>query len=1003
MDDARRLSPKHWSNETTACGEEFLQLLCSSLGITAIAPAANMAAVVASELKKIGCRWSPRQVQRWGEGKSLLRPATFRNELIAKLKAQGISPGAIARLHAAYDRYVEIGERRRRAAVSRSALPDASTCLSLTSDIVEKYLLRLHEEKQKRYTWYRPVPCPFRSEIWNGTEWTERKIGTDIPRTLTALYLSQVTRPIRVLLTGPAGSGKSRTCEDVTYRLAKQHASERVTGGSTRIPVLVDWSRWIKAISRLRRDHRWIQVDLPAIAAKAFFDAAEFDFDFTPRACVAAAASGEFVLICDGVDNEEFGADPNTWTAIRDFCRDVRYMLVACRDINSTAETDFSGVFTRRLTVYPASVRLVAASVRQQLRAHDPALPWLLNLGDALRTLEAPGIAGRVGPLIASGWLPPEVLQGDTFLLAWLYVLDVLHRLGREPEDVAEPFQSSEAVWETIKTKDVDARQILARAELDSNLEGRRIQDPSMSVSRLSSGGGWIHPDILWGIWFVRKYLSIVLHTAEKKPSFRESLAAGDETNGAPLYHVDGEAFAFLASKSQDDIWQHLRWKELIESVEADLRLVNASKEGTATDKAWPRLTTKWTAFQSALGILRGRLTIMSPSEPATNNLAQLADTCVATLRDTYSPALQWRAQQENLRIYSARAAAMLYRRARFVDEFLSLSESPTDDRADEAHFCSQSAFYSDVLVELCARRHFRDWGRDNTILLSVTNEDISIESAPQAICDGIHNLINRLVPQPGIEENLYIRRARFHCFEALARVGPPAAHKLTFLPLLENIFKFDRNRSSDIPPRAIETAICVGALANSGAVLPIRENLPKFAEELIGECAEEVRHSFWRYGSETETPLVIRCHVFLAQRWLARLMTVHQRTRLLNSLQAHFVPTSADAKNLAKETACLRYLLYWIRDELRDGIPPQQGLLGPLSEIYVELLIGVRDLIEGEQNFRDLPWHQNHKIVHVAGVRILSFLRMILQSCSIDTDGLEKLAESSAGCPGTK
>lgn len=808
-------------------------------------PSVNFLAKAVGDWAKV----SHRQVTRWIVGDSSPREDRWRKPLE---EAMGeLDASAQAELAPLLDA-VFSQARSAGGADEKPAVPED----------IELYLEGISDREYEARA--RRAPVPVRSLSWEDKPARRDVTSCAEPLAELVALLKQPRRPVRVRLSGPPNSGKDYLCLRVAAEFARSFAA---SGPSTPLPLLVEWAK-LRAAAIGGRDDT-IETLLLAIAEGSpnIPDVGE------------QIRSGRIVIIVRGarLDDDD---DSRAWTAAATLLKEADRLLVAWHEPDLLTSED-RGLYTHQLRLLlPPDILATARECRRRLGEADPSLPHLGTLGNGVKLLGTPPLAGRVLSLIGQGALGPLAFSSNSTLAAAVLLHSVIsyYSLGNSSADG----RGGE--------HDLDLLPRLHEKWL-SLLPGflTHARDPQTRALVFgdlvrSDATGWVDPSFDGGYDFLENWFA----------------AAPARNGNAALATVDAEGNRLLACHRRNG---DPDWKAVVEDV-----LGTLEADRPALVDRWRAVQNRWSEFEGALGYLRGIIDRGEGREAAIKH----RDRALAVLESFWDTRRASEPALGTMRYYGARAASVLFDAAELCRKL---------ERIQETISAGELAFVSEVALRVTGRFYRRSGEGASPSHLSSNEATTCADMVAEQLLSTILSCRQK-VPDDRQSE---IRHARYHAVAAFVRLAPPPVLRRGAERLLPGVTSEVLQQSAVLRDFAIESATLLGGIRRAGGLWPV---VPALTAGYLVECIKKEIEDY------DQPPLFVTAHRYQAYQAISPMMLSSRRAKLLGGI----FETLPEKQEMLHETAALRYLLYYLRQEIAAGLLPDQDTRRYLEELAEDL-----------------------------------------------------------------
>jgi hypothetical protein len=756
---------------------------------------------------------------------------------------------------------------------------DAAGARASVPDDLEGYLEWISDREYQERA--RRTPIPVRGLLDGGAPGHREIASSADPLSDLAGLLKQRGRPIRVRLAGPHAPGTPGDevdhagLDELCLRLAAAFARAFAAGAtSTPLPLLVEWAD-LKGAALSGR-----AATLETLISDTLLGR-ETGNSFSIPDGPEGLRAGRMALIIRGIRGEGTD-DERAWQSASAVLKEVPRLVAAWHGLEPASP----GFFSHKLTLLlPPDILWTARECRRRLGEGNPDLPHLGTIAEGVVLLGTRPVGGRVLALIDQGALHPLALSSNSTLAASLLRQSILSLpfFNKSVGGKAAGDESPSSTLTLFPRRDDD--HLLQTFLKSAAAEHARPALFGDFVSVQKETVKWVEPSFEGGLTFLEEWYSPSVNSARV------------------LAQVDPEGNRLLACRPREV--GDPEWEEVVQCV-----LDTLDGAGTVAER-WSAVQKDWRAFEGALGYLRGVIDRNSGNSRQRKPAEDLRERALAVLKDFWDVKRPSENALGTVRYHGARAAAVLYDARQLHAEFCDIENtlSPAD-----------LGFASEIALRIAGRFYQQDG--------SGTDPFDHVFEQARTCADLVSNqLLDTIVkcraPAAGQkDEHLELRHARYHAVAALVRLAPPPVLRTATGRLLPDAESGVVGRSENLRDFAIETATLLGGLRDTGAAWPM---LPgPVARYLVDYIDEELN----RYSNP---PLYISAHRYLAYQAVSPMMLSSRRAKLLDDVY----PTLPTVEAMQHETAALRYLLYYLRQEIAAGLLPDDRTIQFLRELH--------------------------------------------------------------------
>lgn len=888
--------------ELYSAAEDLGRLLSKTLGKDLSEPT-KIAEYVSHQMMN---RRSSRQVLRWIRAKSRLRRQTFDKEVIELLERENVSESQIKAVEQCYEHYSDVWDQVKKQYRKSPRAESTTENLGYPPSAIAQYLRRLHDDRLVHRSRREPLTIPARVCQWRRAGQSAVTYSKDTLTEVQSILSERWSGPVRVCLEGRRGSARAWTCVELAATLAEQYSPADGCPAAIPVPIITNWNQWEL---ELQRSKPWdIQDDSECLEALAesIFTAADLPLD--GKSALKALSSSSVVLILYNLDFRRGRIDESFVEKLLTFFSTTARLLISGDGVSEIIQKSKSldkdrWWITHQIRVLPLNVLQTAILCRRRLLDARPDRSFFGTLGESVSCLTSAGVAGRTLARIGSGYLTPAALQSDCVLLASLYTIDFLEEADVSPEFLIPDGPDNEELDHRLCFDRLGDEEHIFLKAIENNMRRETRSRLDLTVEN----GDWIHSGFDPALRFLHAFVSRKLRSEDT--ATKDFLVDGTVIQVSSLLEdIDDHAMFVLANRGIIPNWATqdvLHARSLIKSIS---KILHQQEDACII---WLELEPIWDAFKSALAILRS---VFSRKDARESDI-QLFKSTIDALRLQFEPSRESIAGQGNLRFYGARAAAVLLGGEGLLEHVQDCLKSGLERETVAWHL----TFLSEIAITVCK-----------------INQDV-LESLGEAFRSGFQ----KLLPDSLDDDTPTTRHARYHLITAIDRLSEPSALRRFYTRFLGGAPHrwqiTDKWRA-----RAIEHATVIGGLHRLGIVGGT--NPASIALQLAEHAHQEANdQTFWKdylMKNGNLIPAQIRNHVFIAYQALAPMMLRYQREELLKRLPQYFEGTIEDS---VKETASMRYCLYWLRDEVWQGVSPGQEAIQLLKRIRFVLKDRIR------------------------------------------------------------
>jgi len=826
---------------------------------------------------------SPRQVTRWIVGDSTPREGRSREQLTAAWRS--MSPADRATLEPHLEALFASPSSGEEPATARSAVPDE----------VEAYLERISDREYQERA--RRTPIPIRGLLEGGWPGQREIASSAEPLSELTGLLKQRGGTVRVRLAGPhprkqrgevvdhAGLEDHAGLDDLCLRLAALFARAFAAGAaSAPLPLLVEWAD-LRGAALAAGPEATLETLLVDVLLRR-----DRKSPLGIPDTAEGMRTGRIAMIVRGVRLRNTD-DWNAWNATAGLLKEAPRLVAAWHEGDSPKEAD--GFFSHTLTLlHPPDILWTARECRRRLGEGNPDLPHLGTIADSVKLLGTRPVGGRVLALIDHGALHPLAFSSNSTLAASLLLQSILAALPPFARSGNEG-QSRDGQDQTLTLFPApQASPVLQTLLPHVTAENARSSVFGDFVGGEENAVKWVDPSFEGGLTFLMEW-------------FAPSEASADDA----LAWVDAEGNRLLACKQ--DRRGGPRWEGVVERV-----LGMLEGKGPLTAR-WAKVQREWSRFEGALGYMRGVIDRnREKEEPAAEKLRDAVLDQMGAF---------WDAEREpedalgTVRYHGARAAAVLFD-ARQLCERLKIIE--------ESRSPGELAFASEIALRVAGRFYDPKGCGVNPFTLKTDEAVTGADMVAGQLLDTIAACRTTARDRRG---ELHLRHARYHAVTAFVRFAPPPVLRRGAQLLLPEVGSGVLSESNHLRNFAIESAALLGGLRDAGAAWPMVPG------PVTGYLVDSIDAELARYE---DPPLFVSAHRYLAYQAISPMMLSSRRAKLLDTIHR----TLPAVDEMARETAALRYLLYYLRQELAAGLLPDADTRRFLSDVDAALNEGPED-----------------------------------------------------------
>jgi hypothetical protein len=400
--------------------------------------------------------------------------------------------------------------------------------------------------------------------------------------------------------------------------------------------------------------------------------------------------------------------------------------------------------------------------------------------------------------------------------------------------------------------------------------------------------------------------------------------APSADTTRATLASVDAEGNRLLACRA--DRTTDPAWEDVV------VRVLGRLEGVEPVVARWRAVQNDWSEFEGALGYLRGIIDRNRGDGDERRAAQELRRRVLSVLESFWDGDLRSEQALGTVRYHGARAAAVLQDAKELCEALQSIEKS----RAP-----GELAFASEIALKVAGRFYTIDGVGTNPFTLTMEEA----RTCADMVAEQLLKTILACRPETG-GEDLDLRHARYHAVSAFVRLAPPPILRKGAERLLPEVESGSVGRSEHLRKFAIESATLLGGLRQTGGAWPVVPG------PTAGYLVESIDSELLRY---TDPPLFVTAHRYLAYQAISPTMLSSRRAKLLRDIHS----TLPKEREMMQETAALRYLLYYLRQEIAAGLTLDEQTrqyLQNLDELFGEESPSDHDSDSPEQrNRRDL------------------------------------------------
>lgn len=929
----------------------------------------------------IGDEISFRTILRWCQGGPIPTP----KKLDKLLEDLGVKGEAARKVHEAANRFrVKKVEHS-----SSSSDREPSRLLGLDARAIDAFLLIAYERELNRRRRCDLLPIGAHIESKYGSksgeayfvEWTD-----DVVKRMQSLVTEHVPFPIRLYVQSVRGAGKFLAINDLRSKLLQSYQHFEVVEPGIRnrpFPIVVAWKAWLTKLKEHLDDHHRNgisgdeKVELPRLFAKSLLECS--DQTISTRVDAEEFRRSRVLVIIrdvpeDGFKDVAFGAYQAHFTG---FIAGIGRLVVTGENLRGVGEQlDGIGIAALKhdVRISTLDVREVAERCRLEFGRSNPKhYSDLGRLGDDLTITSVPGIAGVALSRIRCGKLPIGCLSSDTLLLVALYMADLDER--NEIVQIRMAATTSVAVEEAASTRsfaDPDhygRLRALGRLDRESDVKSkgdyrneqevelerkrreyeleRKVLDTYLKLDKrgaafrlssksqlVDSGGNWLFDELKNAHEFVHQCLeiprsleafpSVSADTEEQRPGENQP----DEEPRkrlmklmSPLFRIDPGATRFLIETFSIPLVE-----SIVKENDPDIAGVLADLDQA---KKWNDISARWASFVAWLPLVNddGRARRQSKFRN---------DICERLLKLFYKERDD-DPGQTTFRWHGAKAAALLFSEEELAGKLKTVTARLIGDQwLDQEPGAAENEvrpllFYGEVIANLVPNFGVPRKGREAHDFGANGHVGGQGELAKE-LYETLSNLADFELKQTPYSAS--IRHARYHLWEALARIGPPETTREYFSRLFEK-YEFENYfRDPPIvvePFRAVECGTALGVLAKFGLPESFCFKHTKILGLMLATYKEVKDPKFWRKDPPSYQTLA---HMFPVFRHLSPLLPISKRSEILNEDAGIVYAENSD--DWTTETGTITWMLNWVEQEMRDGVMLDRN--GGIVKFFMQL-----------------------------------------------------------------